>query len=343
MTTIYDIAKRAGVSVTTVSKVLNQYPDVSEKTRSRVLEITKELGYHPNAVARGLATKRSMTIGVFVEDNVNSGLRHPFFHEVLAQFKDVIGSEGYDLIIFANSLFRESSSDYVAHARNRNVDGIMLFGLPRSDPGLVPLSQSQIPCICIDLDLTGPRVTYITSDNVGGATRAVEYLLAEGHRKIAFIGDPFSAKPGHDRMIGYQETLFKHRVPYRSDWVVSGDYSEVDGYRAAKRLLALDDRPTAMFCISDMMALGAMRAIREEGYRVPEDISIVGFDDINLASYATPPLTTVRQNTVELGNLAAQELMNLIFMPERAPSVTTIETELMVRQTVRSLSTVDLK
>ncbi|WAH39122.1 LacI family DNA-binding transcriptional regulator [Alicyclobacillus dauci] len=337
MTTIYDIAKQAGVSPTTVSKVLNGYSDVSQKTREKVQKITTELGYQPSAIARSLVTRQSMTIGVFFQDHVNSGFRHPFLHDVIASFKDVVGEAGYDLLFFSNVLSGTSPMGFEARARHRDVDGLFLLGVPRTDEGLVALSKSMIPVVSVDLDLIGPRASYLCSDNIGGAHQAVEHFVQCGHRKIAFIGDRFGTKPGHDRMLGYQQALQKWSLPFRSDWVIQGDFTEPSGYEAMVKLLSVTELPTAVFCASDMMAIGAMHALSDRGLQVGEDISVIGFDDIQLAKYVTPGLTTIRQNTEEMGQCAAKQLLELMMHPDKVPSVMTVETELVVRGTVKNV------
>ncbi|GGI97799.1 LacI family transcriptional regulator [Alicyclobacillus cellulosilyticus] len=335
MVTIYDIAKRAGVSPATVSRVLNGYPDVSLKTRAKVQKITQELGYQPSAMARGLATKRSMTIGAFVKVGPDDGLRHPVFQEVLTAFQHVVGEKGYDVLFFSQNGPALQREGYEAVARYRNVDGLLVLGMPRTDPGVIALSTCGIPCMSIDLDLIGPRAGYVTSDNVGGAIQAVEFLVQHGHRAIAFIGDKFATKPGHDRLIGFQRAVQEFRLPFRPDWVLDGDFTEIGGYQAVSRLLEMSELPTAIFCASDLMAIGAMRAIRDRGLRVGEDISVIGFDDIRPASMVTPGLTTIRQRSEELGRRAAQALLRMIEEPTALPSVITVATELVVRETVR--------
>ncbi|MDP9729545.1 LacI family DNA-binding transcriptional regulator [Alicyclobacillus tolerans] len=338
MTTIYDIAKRAGVSPTTVSKVLNGYPDVSLKTRGKVQRIMSELGYQPSAAARSLATNRSMTVGVFFQDHVNSGLRHPFLHDVLASFKDVVGGKGYDLLLFSDAERENFPSGFEARAKHRDVDGLLLVGVPRTDPGLVALARSRIPVVSIDLDLIGSRASYLMSDNLGGTRAAMSFLLNNGHRKIAFIGDRLGTKPGHDRMLGYQQSLQELDLPFRSEWMLDGDFTEVSGYEAMKKLLQVSELPTAVFCASDMMAIGAFRALQEVGKKPGQDISVMGFDDIELARYVTPSLTTVRQNKEEMGRLAAFELLELMAREDKPPTVITVDTEIVVRESVCSIS-----
>ncbi|PWK14917.1 LacI family DNA-binding transcriptional regulator [Tumebacillus permanentifrigoris] len=335
MITIYDIAKRANVSPATVSRVLNGYPDVSQKTREKVQRITTELGFQPNAAARGLATKRSWTIGVFFQDHVNSGFKHPFLQDVLKSFKDVMGAKGYDLLFFANHMLEKEHDSFAARARHRNVDGVLLLGVPRTEPTLNSLVSTGIPCMSVDLDLLGPRAGYLCSDNKGGALKAMAHLVEMGHRRIAFIGDRFSTKPGHDRLLGYQEALSQHSLTFRQEWIAYGDFTEEGGYAAMQQLLSLEERPTAVFCAGDMMAIGAMSALREAGLQPGPDVSVIGFDDIAYAKYLG--LTTVAQHKDQMGMQAAQALLQLIDDSAQSPAVLTIGTELVLRQTVHAI------
>ncbi|HEU5140271.1 MAG TPA: LacI family DNA-binding transcriptional regulator [Bacillales bacterium] len=300
-------------------------------------QITEELGYHPSANARGLATKKTKSIGVFFQDHLNTGFRHTFLQDILASFKDVVGSEGYDLVFFANNQPDNGLESFEARARQRNVDGVLLLGVPRTDPDLLDLAQSRIPCMSIDLDLLGPTAGYLTSDNIGGAIKAIDHLVEMGHRDIAYISEFLGTKPGHDRLIGYQTALQNHGIPIRSEWIESGNFTEESGHLATIKLLEKKERPTAIFCAGDMMAIGAMNALKEHRIKVGKDISIIGFDDISLLKYVTPRLTTIRQQKDIMGEKAADELLKLINNPNYFPSTFTIETELVVRETVSQI------
>lgn len=338
MLTIYDIARMAGVSTATVSKVLNGRSDVGKRTIEKVKRIIEESGYQPNSIARGLATKKSNTVGVFFQDHLNTGFRHHFLQDILASFKDVIGENGYDLIFFANNHPENQVETFEARAKNRNVDGLLLLGVPRTDPNLIGIAQSGIPCMSIDLDLIGSKANYICSDNVGGAMMAIDHLVEMGHSKIAFISDVFVTKPGSDRLIGFKKAMEKHKLPILSKWILPGDFSEKGGYRSVKQLLESADLPTAIFCAGDMMAIGAMQAIRERGLKIGEDVSLIGFDDITLLKYVTPRLTTIRQKKEIMGQLAAKELLKLMNDSNYSASPFTIETELVIRDTVAKLT-----
>ncbi|GGI97791.1 LacI family transcriptional regulator [Alicyclobacillus cellulosilyticus] len=271
---------------------------------------------------------------MFYEVDEDGNLTHPFFQEVLYGFKRVAAAEGYDVLLFTNTPGRALVQSYEHRARARGVDGVALMGVRRTSPDLEALAASRIPCMSVDLDLLGPRAGYVSSTNVEGAVQAVEYLIAMQHRNIAFIGDRFATKPGHDRLIGYQQTLQRHGLAFRPEWVCNGDFSEDSGYESARRLLAEYTEITAIFCAGDMMAIGAMRAIAERGLAVGEDISVIGYDDLPVAAATQPPLTTVRQERRKLGEMAAQALIQMIQDPYAVPPVLQIPTELVVRQSV---------
>lgn len=331
MPNIYDIAKRAGVSVTTVSKALNNYSDISEKTRKKIHQISEEMGYRANSVARSLSMKRSWTIGVFFNDFMNSGFKHPFFMDIMESFKKVVGENGYDILFIANHHIGGKRVSYVNQCYNRNADGLFTLSLHNDDPFLTELTQSNIPCISFDLDIIGKRLGYITSENIQGQMEAVEYLYQLGHRKIANIAAPFRTLTGHHRYLGYKQAIEKLGITYRSDYVVIGDYYIESGYVKMKELLRLPEPPTAVVTAADLIAIGAMKAVQEEGLSIPDDISIIGFDDIDLCQHVSPGLTTVRQDKQLLGKQAAEALLRLIEEPDTIPPVMTIPTDLVIR------------
>lgn len=336
MTTIHDIAKQAGVSVTTVSKALNGYPDVSMTTRENVKRITKELGYQPSA--RGFVPRRTMTIGVFSPDHVYHCFRNPFLNDVIANFTESVSLAGYELLFFSDVKRSDEATGFVTRAKHRDVDGVFLIGVSRADRELEALVRSELPVVSIDFDLRGTHASSLYSDNVGGARKAMYHLIENGHRKIAFIGDQQNTKPGYDRLQGYRQVISEMCLELRSDWIVDGDFSEISGYEGMAQLLSAVDRPTAVFCVSDMNAIGAIRCLSDSGLRVTEDISIIGFDDIELARHVTPGLTTIRQNAVQMGQMAAKELLGLMNMKNKSSGTLTVETTLVRRGTVRNIN-----
>ncbi|WEG13957.1 LacI family DNA-binding transcriptional regulator [Pullulanibacillus sp. KACC 23026] len=338
MVTIYDIAKKAGVSSATVSKVLNGYADISFKTAERVKKICEVEGYRPSSVARGLATKKSSTIGIFFTDHLNSGFRHPFLQDVLASFKEVVGRSGYDLIFFTDDHPDNHRMGYLERSSYRHVEGLFLLGISRMDQHLQRLVECKVPCVAVDLDLIGPRSSFFASDNRGGAIKAVDYLAEMGHKEIAFISDIYSTFPGKERLIGFREGMQKNHLTIYSDRIYNSDFSEQGGYEACFQLLENPALPTAIFCGCDLIALGVMKALHEKGVRVPEDVSVIGFDDLELLRYIKPGLTTIGQNKELLGKSAGVELLKMIENPNYYPNTSCfIETELVIRETVKDV------
>jgi LacI family transcriptional regulator len=338
-TTIRELARLSGVSVGTVSRALNGYTDVSPETRERVIRLARELDYTPAAAARTLVTQRSHVIGVFLETGVGRpDLQHPFFHEVLVGFKDCIGSEGYDLLLFASERPGNGYGDhsYLKRCRHHNVDGAVLIGVSPEDEELRRLLRSELPCVGVDVELSGTCTGYVMSDNVAGAITAVRHLHGLGHRRIATITGLLDTKPGVDRLRGYREESQRLGLGYRDEYVAYGDYYFESGQSAARRLLALDEPPTAIFAASDMMAIGVIRAAAEAGLRIPGDLSVVGFDDIQIAQHMHPPLTTLAQDKPGLGVAAARALLRQVDGADTAEPVT-LPVELVVRDSTATV------
>jgi LacI family transcriptional regulator len=335
MTTIRDLAERSGVSVATVSRVLNDYSDVSEKTRRRVLEIARELDYTPSAAARALVLQRSQVIGVVLDTGVDHpDLQHPFFQEVLVALKDRLGEAGFDLLLFAKEPTTGAfgTRGYLKRARHHRVDGVVLMGIDREDPEIRGLVDSKIPCVAVDVDLAGERAGHVLSDNVEGARAAVRHLAELGHTRIATIAGPTATRPGSDRLRGYRSELKALGVPRRNGFEQAGDFYPDTGHAAMTALLALEGPPTAVFAASDLMAVGAVRAAQTNGLDVSGDVSIGGFDDIQLAPLLHPPLTTVRQDKQGLGEAAADVLVRMLERPDARPEAVSLPVELVVRE-----------
>jgi LacI family transcriptional regulator len=335
--TIRQLAKLSGVSIGTVSRALNGYADVNPETRERIARLARELDYTPAAAARSLKTQRSHVIGVFLETGEgHPDLQHPFFHEVLVGLKNTIGVGGYDLLLFASE---HPGNGYGAHSylkrcRHHNVGGVVLMGLDADDPEVRRLVRSDLPTVGVDVELTGNATTYVISDNEDGAQRAVRYFHSIGHRRIATITGLLDTRPGADRLRGYRQALQGCGLAYRDEYVAYGDFYVESGRRAMEELLSLDEPPTAVFAASDMMALGAIRAAGDAGLSVPADVSVIGFDDIQLADHMNPPLTTLRQDKAGLGVAAGTALVRMLEGAEQADS-TVLPVELVRRGSTR--------
>jgi LacI family transcriptional regulator len=324
----------SGVSVATVSRVLNDYDDVSATTRKRVLKLAEELEYTPTAAARTLVTKRSHVVGVVLSTGVDHpDIQHPFFGEVLVGLKRRLGAGGYDLLLLATEEPGNGfgTHSYLRRCQHHRVDGVVLMGVERRDPDAQKLTRSNIPCIAVDLDVVGRRTGYVVSDNAAGATLAVEHLHERGHERIATITGPTDTRAGIDRLIGYRQALERLGLPYRDEYVRDGDFYFETGFASMQELIALPEPPTAVFAASDLMAAGAIRAIEQAGLAVPADVAVVGFDDIQLAAMMQPALTTIRQDKLGLGTAAGDALVRMIELDGTSPPVITLPVELVVR------------
>jgi LacI family transcriptional regulator len=311
--TIRELARLSGVSVGTVSRALNGYPDVSQDTRDRIVRLAEELDYTPQAAARTLVTRRSHVVGIFLETGQNHpDIQHPFFHEVLVGIKTRLGAAGYDLLLFASE---EPGNGYGTHSylkrcNHHHVDGAVLMGLSADDPEVERLGRSSLPCVSVDVEFEGLHSTWVSSDNFQGADLAVKHLMECGHSRIAHIAGPLETTPGRERLAGFRRAIQANGLGYDEKLVVYGDFYFESGAKAMDKLLALDEPPTAVFVASDMMAMGAMRAIQSKGLSIPDDIAVIGFDDIAIAAMAHPSLTTIRQEKSQLGELAAEALLH---------------------------------
>ena len=333
--TIHEVSKLSGVSVATVSRVFNGYDDVSAATRQRVLAAARELDYAPSAAARTLVGRRSQLLGVVLfTGREHPDIGHPFFQEVLVGLKRGIGGQGYDVLLFATEQPDSSNGgphSYVRRARHHRVDGVVLMGVERGDPEVAKLLESKIPLLGVDLEIAGDHASYVSSDNVGGARLAVRHLHSLGHTRVATIAGPQETKPGADRLLGYRAELPALGLEARAGYEQPGDFYSESGEAAMRALLELPEPPTAVFAAADMMAIGAMRAVHAAGLRVPDDVAVVGFDDIEIAPLVSPALTTIRQDKVGLGLAAARAIIEQIENPDVTPPVLTLPVELIVR------------
>jgi LacI family transcriptional regulator len=332
--TIRELAERIGVSVATVSRVLNDYPDVSPETRAKVLATIQEMDWTPDRAARQLVTGRSHTLGVILQTGPgHPELQHPFFQEVLEGLKGVVGEAGFDLLLFGTPPGRTvgTAPGFLSRARQHRVEGVAIMGVDRNDPQMEALTASGIPCMAVDQDFGAGRTGFVCSDNVDGAALAVRHLHDLGHRRIALIAGPADTRPGVDRLHGYRRELRRLKLGYRAELVVEGDFYAASGYAAMVSLLDVPEPPTAVLAASDMMAAGALQALDERGIDVPGRISLVGFDDIPMASFLSPALTTVRQDGRRLGASAGEALLEMIAEPDRAAPRITVSVELVVR------------
>jgi len=325
--TIKDIAKMAKVAPSTVSRALNNKGRMSSATRERIRQLAQELGYHPNINAKGLATNRTGNIGIIIHKRHKPlpGSFYDFYGTIIIGVEEEAGNQGY------NFIFSSVDGEFVVPrcVKERRVDGLIIMGCDISKDLISKLKDDGVPLVLVDNHIDG--VDSVAVDNTGGAYKAVEYLIKLGHRKIGFIAERFTDLSFKERFEGYKLALSEHGLQYNPDLVAEGLTRPDHGYVAMKKLLGRGT-PSAVFAANDSTAVGAIRAIKEKGLKVPDDIAIVGFDDGGLASQAVPPLTTVRVFREKMASAAAKRLIELIEDPDQPPVHLTLPTKLIVRE-----------
>lgn len=314
MASLKDIAQVCGVSVATVSKALNNHKDIGEDTKEYIRRVAKEMGYSPNLSARALKTRRTHGIGVLFADEAMSGLTHDYFSSVLDSFKRTAEKSGYDITFINSCKDRVDRMSYLEHSRYRGFDGVVLACIDFKDPEVIELVQSDIPVVTIDY-LFNNR-TAIISDNVTGMRELLEYVHSMRHRKIAYIHGADSAVT-NSRLSSFYRTAEKLGLEIPDVYIREAAYRDTEHtYQVTNELLDLPDPPTCILYPDDFAAFGGINAIRERGLKIPEDISIAGYDGIRAARHLEPRLTTVQQDTERIGSQAAKELISLIERPK---------------------------
>ncbi len=303
---IKDIAKLARVSHSTVSRALQNNPLVNAKTAERIRKIARESGYTASAVARSLVTKKTLTIGVVV-----TTIEDPFIGDVVSGVEQVANDHGYSVLLAQSQADPEREMRVVQSFHERRVDGILVTASRVGALYLPMLSGMKVPVVLIN-NQYGDFCHSVLIENVEAAREATRHLVKLGHKRIAYIGDQFGYQSDTERMTGYRQALEEADLPFRPELVVHGDGKPQGGGAAAKKLLSLAARPTAIFCYNDQTAFGALRTIRTRGLSVPDDISLVGFDDLYFAPLVEPPLTTIRQPKEKMGRKGMEILLSLM-------------------------------
>ncbi len=313
MVSIKDVSAQCGVSVATVSKALNNHSDIAETTKENVRRIAKEMGYFPNSSARALKTNRTYNLGVLFVDEAQSGLTHEYFANVLDSFKVEAERNGYDITFISKNTGHKNMS-YYEHSKYRGVDGVVIACICFTDPQVSELIHGKLPVVTIDHVFDNR--TAIISDNIKGMRELITYIYEMGHRKIAYIHGADSSVT-QNRVGSFYKTLGELKITVPDAYVKSGVYHDPDTTtRLTKELLELKDPPTCIVFPDDFSCIGGINAIKEQGLRIPEDISIAGYDGITLSQVLVPKLTTLQQDTEALGRSAAEKLIALIGNPK---------------------------
>ncbi len=339
--TLEEIAQEAGVSRSTVSRVLNNAPHVSSRSRECVLEVTQRLNFHPNATARSLAAGRTRNIGLVMPVAVSSLFTDPYFPLLIQGITSACTTHDYSVMLWLADVEQERQIiGKITHSGM--VDGVIVASALMDDPVVLALLEDHIPFVQVGRHPTDERVSYVDVDNYSSAKEMVSYLLRLGYRRVATIAGPHNMIAGHDRRQGYQDALRVRGLILDPALIAEGDFLEEGGYVAMQQLLArarqpgANGLPNAVFVASDTMALGALRALRDAGIRVPDEMALAGYDDMPFAARTDPPLTTVRQPIHRAGAVAAETLFDLIENPGSQPRRIILPTELVIRASTGS-------
>lgn len=333
--TIFDVARECGVSYATVSRVLNGHSDVKESTRERVLQVCKRLNYRPSAMAKGLTQKKSWLIGVVY----HGGFDHPFFGRLLSSLKDSVEDHGYELVFF-HGWSDDRVDDLVKRVNYRNIEGLIVAGAAQSSCAVNELKKLDVPMVTVNYRLA-ETVSAVISTQYKGAYQAMKRLWDWGHRDIGIITGDQQLSSGLYRYKAYTAFLKEKGLEVDPTYVLHSEFSERSEqitYDLVKECIRADHVPTAYFCSYDYMAIGAMKALSEHGFRIPQDISIIGYDDLEICRYVSPRLTTVRQDRTRMGMKAGEILLDLITNPLAVKKTVSVETELIIRESAGPVS-----
>ncbi len=328
-----DVARVAGVSRSTVSRVINDDPNVKPETRERVQAIVKQLNYQPHAAARGLAAGRTRVLGLVIPAGVSAMFSDPFFPLLIQGVATACNARDHSVMLWlAEPEYERRTIRQVLH--NGLIDGVLVASQVLDDPVVAALANNKLPFVLIGRHPSDSTVSYVDVDNQGSAREAVTHLLRLGRRRIAAITGPKNMIAGAARLEGYLEALRGRSITPDPDLVVEGDFTETGGYSAMRRILP--HVPDAVFASSDTMAAGALRALAEAGLQAPGDVAVVGFDDVPFAAHTDPPLTTIRQPIQRVGAIAAETLIDMVRSPGSPPRRIILPTELVIRKSCGS-------
>jgi LacI family transcriptional regulator len=325
-TTIKDIAEETGFSYATVSRALNNKYGVKSDTRDLIIQVANNRGYTPNGIARGLVKRQTFSIGLIIPD-----ISNPFFPEVARGIEEKAKKKGYSVFLCNTNYESDQEVRYLKLLIEKRVDGIILASGFRDATPLESLLPGSIPMVSLCTRYDNVKDSFVIIDNERGGFIATKHLIEQGYPTIGFIGTPGDGLSEGQRYRGYRQALEKFNIPFEDRFVFTGDMKRETGYRIIKRMIVDQDYPRALFVENDMMALGVIQGIKESGLKLPDDIAVVGFDDITFAAFPEIGLTTIRQPKFEMGRLAADILLERIINGTQEHKKYILEPELVVR------------
>lgn len=328
---IQDVAKLANVSIATVSRVINNQGGVRKATEDRIVKAIQDLGYIRNAAARTMKNKETKTIGVIVPD-----IKNPFFPLVMAGIEQKAREKEYFTILSSTNESPIVEEEIIKNFIERGVDGVIITTANENGDHLNLLQEQGIPVVAVDRSIKKLEVDSVFVDNIKGTYQAVQHLILQGHRDIAIIRGPQNTKPGLERFLGYQKALEDYNVPLNESYIVQGDFSEKSGYEAAQKLFHTEHKPTAIFSSNNLMTIGCMKSLKDLGWKLGEEVSFIGFDDVDIATFLEPKLSVVTRPMNTVGEIAFQLLHDRISFKDAMPKREyLLSPELIVRGSCR--------
>jgi LacI family transcriptional regulator len=335
MPTISEVAQKAGVSPTTVSHVINKTRFVSDEKRERVEQAIAEMNYRPNALARSLRNGTTRSLGLILPDSAN-----PFFAEVARSIENAAFGAGYSVILCNSENDLKKETLYLDVLSKKQVDGVIFVMTGEGSNSLKNLVEMQIPTVIMDRDLLGSELDVVLADSHQGGFMATEHLISLGHKRIGCIAGPAIINQSSRRFAGYKQALQDACLRIEPDLIMNGNFHPDSGWELGREMLSLPNTPTAIFACNDLMAIGVLRAATELGLRIPDDLALVGYDDIELSSYTNPPLTTIKQPTADMGLTALKFLLGRITDPQSVRQNAVLPVSLVVRGSCGAKSTI---
>jgi LacI family transcriptional regulator len=323
---IRTIARAAHVSIATVSRTINNVPTVNPEIAKRVWDVIDKLDYFPNTQARALVSGRSKLFGLIVSEITN-----PFFPELIQGFEDIAVAHGYEILVSSTNYDPKRMSHCIRRMLERKVEGVAVMTFGIEEPLLDQLANRKVPLVFIDIGPPRPGISLLKVDYHRGILQGVQHLAALGHRDIAFISGPLTLHSAQSRRAAFCASLKECAIPPNSAWIIEGDHTMEGGIASMERLLA-GKMPTAVMCSNDMTAIGVLHKLYRAGLRVPDDLSVIGFDDIHISEVTIPPLTTVQMSRFELARAAVTALRTHVEQPQEAKREYNIQTDLIVRE-----------
>ncbi|MDB5053035.1 MAG: transcriptional regulator, LacI family protein [Bacilli bacterium] len=330
--TIKDVAKKAGVSPSTVSRVLSNNPRISRKTSRIVKEIMDEMGYHTNVMARSLVSNKTFTIGMILPRPAEELFQNHFFAEIIRGITTQASRNGFDVLMTTGNTEQDEIQAVTRLSKGRRVDGIILLQSRKNDPLITFLQKEKFPFVLIGHYAEDEQVHCVDNDNIQAAYDATLHLISQGHERIGFVSGPPYLTVSQDRLTGYQKALVDHGLRMQPEWIVEGEFLQESGYRAMSFFMSLHERPTALVVIDDIVTFGILRGLNELGYSVPDDLSLISFNNISLAELSSPPLSSIDIGIYQLGYMASQMLIRIIQgdIPQQTRMI--VPHRLMIRQ-----------